>query len=114
MIPARYSGKCAGCGEAIAEGELIGRVDGDWVCETCVDDAAARTSGLRAGAMTTDVLHPRCTACQFVGNRAFCYDAHSSLRNVVTGELFDDLPGCSQCGSTSLTPTADSPTRMAS
>lgn len=39
MIDARFSGKCPGCGEHIAEGDRIGLVDGDWVCETCVEDS---------------------------------------------------------------------------
>ncbi len=39
MISARYDGKCPGCGEQICEGDRIGRVDGDWVCENCVEDA---------------------------------------------------------------------------
>lgn len=37
MIPARYPGKCPGCGERIEEGDLIGKVDGDWCCEGCLD-----------------------------------------------------------------------------
>lgn len=39
MITAEHDSKCPGCGEPIAEGDQIGRVDGDWVCESCVDDA---------------------------------------------------------------------------
>ena len=38
MIRAQYSGKCPGCGEPIAEGDYIGKVDGDWRCEECVDE----------------------------------------------------------------------------
>lgn len=37
MIPARFSKKCPGCGERIEEGDEIGKVDGDWCCEECVD-----------------------------------------------------------------------------
>lgn len=39
MIVAEFSQKCSGCGEEIGEGDRIGRVDGDWVCEACVEDA---------------------------------------------------------------------------
>lgn len=39
MIEARYGGKCPGCGERIEEGDSIGVVDGEWVCESCVEDA---------------------------------------------------------------------------
>ena len=39
MIAAKYDGKCPGCGEPIEEGDRIGCVDGDWCCESCVEDA---------------------------------------------------------------------------
>lgn len=40
MIVAEFDSKCPGCGEPIV-GELdeIGRVDGEWVCGSCVQDA---------------------------------------------------------------------------
>ena len=38
MISARYSGKCPGCGDPIEEGDTIGRVDGDWCCEGCLQE----------------------------------------------------------------------------
>jgi hypothetical protein len=37
VIIARYSGKCPGCGERIEEGDPLGKVDGDWCCEVCVN-----------------------------------------------------------------------------
>lgn len=39
MIDACYSEKCPGCGEWIHEGDPIGVVDGEWCCESCVEDA---------------------------------------------------------------------------
>jgi formylmethanofuran dehydrogenase subunit E len=39
VIAARFTAKCPGCGERIHEDDQIGRVDGDWVCEACVDEA---------------------------------------------------------------------------
>lgn len=39
MITAQYETKCPGCGEWIEYGESIGRVDGEWICQPCVDDA---------------------------------------------------------------------------
>jgi hypothetical protein len=37
MIEARYPKKCPGCGDQIDEGDDIGMVEGEWVCEDCVD-----------------------------------------------------------------------------
>jgi len=39
VISARYRTKCPGCSETIEEGDPIGRVDGEWVCEDCADGA---------------------------------------------------------------------------
>ena len=39
MIPARFWKRCPGCDELIEEGDLIGIVDGEWVCAACVHDA---------------------------------------------------------------------------
>lgn len=38
MITARYDEKCPGCGGDIHAGDAIGKVDGDWCCESCVDE----------------------------------------------------------------------------
>ena len=38
MISAKWASKCPGCGELIEEGDRIGRVEGDWCCEVCVED----------------------------------------------------------------------------
>ncbi|HVL39897.1 MAG TPA: hypothetical protein VM328_10955 [Fimbriimonadaceae bacterium] len=38
VIAARYPGRC-NCGEPIEEGDLIGLVDGEWVCEECFTPA---------------------------------------------------------------------------
>jgi hypothetical protein len=35
MIDAGYRSTCA-CGHQIEEGDPIGQVDGEWVCEDCV------------------------------------------------------------------------------
>lgn len=37
MIIAAYNGKCS-CGKPIDEGDLIGLVDGEWVCEECAGE----------------------------------------------------------------------------
>ncbi len=39
MIQARFSNRCPGCGEDICEGDIIGKVDGEWCCEVCVESA---------------------------------------------------------------------------
>jgi formylmethanofuran dehydrogenase subunit E len=44
MIEAKWDKKCPGCGESIYEGDKIGIVDGDWVCESCVDDSGGEDS----------------------------------------------------------------------
>lgn len=49
MIPARYAGKCPGCGQHIAEGDNIGRVDGDWCCAECVDEHGEETTDRNHG-----------------------------------------------------------------
>jgi hypothetical protein len=36
MIRARFETECNACERVIAEGDLIGRVDGEWCCEDCV------------------------------------------------------------------------------
>lgn len=36
VIRARFELECKGCEREVAEGELIGRVDGLWCCEDCV------------------------------------------------------------------------------
>lgn len=40
---ARFGSKCAGCGDDIEEGDLVVRLPdeegGDWVCETCGEEA---------------------------------------------------------------------------
>jgi hypothetical protein len=38
VIRARFENRCA-CGRTIREGDNIGLVDGEWVCEECVDGA---------------------------------------------------------------------------
>lgn len=37
MTTADYSQTCS-CGHRIEEGDLVGKVDGEWVCESCVED----------------------------------------------------------------------------
>lgn len=39
MIVAQFDSKCPGCGEPIV-GELdaVGRVEGEWCCEACVEN----------------------------------------------------------------------------
>jgi hypothetical protein len=44
MIHAGYAQKCGGCGEDIEVGDTIGMVEGEWVCENCVDDAGGEDS----------------------------------------------------------------------
>ncbi len=39
MIQARHSSRCGGCEIAIEEGDMIGKVDGEWCCELCVVSA---------------------------------------------------------------------------
>ena len=39
MIEANWPMKCPGCGERVLEGDTIGKVDDEWVCESCVEDA---------------------------------------------------------------------------
>lgn len=39
MIEAMRDSRCGGCDEQIREGDSIGVVDGEWVCEECVKDA---------------------------------------------------------------------------
>lgn len=38
-IEAHYPGKCPGCGEWIEEGDSLTIIDGDWVCNNCVEEA---------------------------------------------------------------------------
>lgn len=38
MISARFDGKCKCCEMEISEGDQIGRVDGEWCCESCVEE----------------------------------------------------------------------------
>lgn len=44
MIVAGFDSRCPGCGEQIWEGDEIGLVDGEWVCETCTEDAGGEDS----------------------------------------------------------------------
>jgi formylmethanofuran dehydrogenase subunit E len=37
MIAANFDSRCPDCNEPIEEGDLVGKVDGRWVCEACVD-----------------------------------------------------------------------------
>jgi hypothetical protein len=37
VISAGYEGRCS-CGKAIHEGDPIGKVDGEWCCQDCVDE----------------------------------------------------------------------------
>ena len=39
MTLAEFPKKCPGCGEYIEEGDVIGVVDGEWVCEACLEEA---------------------------------------------------------------------------
>lgn len=39
MIRATFDSMCPGCGNVIEEGDEIGRLDGEWCCEVCVEDA---------------------------------------------------------------------------
>jgi hypothetical protein len=39
VIPAGFESACACCGEWIIEGEAIGKLDGEWCCQVCIDEA---------------------------------------------------------------------------
>lgn len=39
-LRAQFDSRCPGCGDQIHEGDLIRLVDGEWLCETCAEDAA--------------------------------------------------------------------------
>ncbi len=39
MIQARHDSRCGGCENAIEAGDMIGKVDGEWCCEVCVESA---------------------------------------------------------------------------
>lgn len=39
MITAGYASRCPDCDGPILEGDDIGLVEGEWVCESCVEDA---------------------------------------------------------------------------
>lgn len=39
MTVAEFESKCPGCGDLIYEGEDIHRVDGEWVCDSCAENA---------------------------------------------------------------------------
>lgn len=36
---AQYDGKCPGCGGDIERGDRIAKVEGDWVCDVCLEEA---------------------------------------------------------------------------
>jgi formylmethanofuran dehydrogenase subunit E len=39
MTDAKFDSRCPACDEPIHEGDRIGVVDGEWLCEECVEDA---------------------------------------------------------------------------
>lgn len=47
VVKAQHAGRCGGCDEPIHEGDEIGVVDGEWVCEACVVDAGGEDNERR-------------------------------------------------------------------
>ncbi len=70
MIQARYGNRCPGCGEWIEQGDMIGKVDGAYSCEVCVEsaggddfDRAQPAAYPMSSTYEPEMWTPSCNAC---------------------------------------------------